>query len=59
MAVNREISQIMQLPDMKEKMAADAAEAPAPHTPAEYRAAVEKRITKWSSFVEKHGIKPD
>lgn len=59
MAVNREISQIMQLPDMKEKMAADAAEAPAPHTPAEYRAAVEKRITRWSGFVEKHGITPD
>ena len=59
MAINREISQIMQLPDMKEKMAADAAEAPAPHTPAEYRAGVEKRITRWGAFVEKHGINPE
>jgi tripartite-type tricarboxylate transporter receptor subunit TctC len=58
-AVNREVTQVMQLPDMKEKLAADAAEAPPPQTPAEYRAAVEKRIAKWSKFVETSGIKPE
>jgi tripartite-type tricarboxylate transporter receptor subunit TctC len=58
-AANRDVAQIMQMPDMQEKLAASAAEAPAPQTPAEYRAAVQKRITAWTKFVEDNNIKPD
>jgi len=58
-AMNREVTQVMQLPDMQKNLAASAAEAPAPQTPAEYRAAVQKRIATWTKFVEDNNIKPE
>jgi tripartite-type tricarboxylate transporter receptor subunit TctC len=59
MAMNKEVMAIMHLPDMKSKLDADGAEAEAPHTPQELRDRVEKRIQKWTAFVEKTGIKPE
>lgn len=59
LAVNRDVAQIMQTPDMQAKLAASAAEAPAPQTPAEYRAAVQKRIAEWTKFVEDNNITPE
>jgi tripartite-type tricarboxylate transporter receptor subunit TctC len=58
-AMNREVMQVMALAEMKSKLDADGAEAEEPHTPAEYRDRVAKRIAKWSAFVEAHGIKSE
>jgi len=58
-AMNREVLAIMHLPELKSKLEADGAEAEAPHTPQELRDRIEKRIAKWSAFVETSGIQPD
>jgi tripartite-type tricarboxylate transporter receptor subunit TctC len=57
-ALNREIVAVMNSPEMKARLAADGAEAPPPHTPAEYRAGVQERIEEASAFVQARGIKP-
>jgi tripartite-type tricarboxylate transporter receptor subunit TctC len=58
-AINQDVTQAMALPDMKVRLAADGAEAPGPHTPAQYRAKVEANIARWTQVVKTAGIQPD
>ncbi len=55
-AVNREVTRIVNLPDMKEKLAADGAEPAPPLSPAEYRVKVAKKIAQWSEVAKAAGI---
>lgn len=56
-ALNREISLVMNTQEMREKLAADGAE-PAPlHTPAAFRAVVNRQINQWEKFIRTSGIK--
>ena len=58
-AINREVTQVMNLPDMKAKLAADGAEPGPAQTPAQYRAKVEGNIARWVGVVEASGITPE
>ena len=57
--INREVTQVLQLPDMKARLAADGAEPQGPHTPAQYRAQVEQHIKRFTEVVKSAGITPD
>jgi len=58
-AINQEVTQVLAQPDMKARLAADGAEAPGPHTPAQYRTTVENNITRWAAVVKASGITAD
>jgi tripartite-type tricarboxylate transporter receptor subunit TctC len=56
-ALNREVSQTMNAPDVKERLAADGAEAAAPNTPEQFRRVIAGEIVKWDRLIKKLGIK--
>ena len=56
-ALNREVSQTMNAPEMKEKLAADGAEAAAPNTPEQFRKVIAGEIVKWDRLIKKLAIK--
>ncbi len=56
-SLNREISLVMNTPEMRDKLAADGAEPAAPHTPAAFKATVTKQINQWEKFIRSSGIK--
>ena len=56
--LNREVSETMNAPEVKEKLAADGAEAAAPNTPAEFRAVIAREIAKWDKLIKTGVIKP-
>lgn len=56
-ALNREVSQTMNAPEMKEKLAADGAEAAAPNTPEQFRKVIAGEIVKWGRLIKKLAIK--
>jgi tripartite-type tricarboxylate transporter receptor subunit TctC len=58
-AINRDVLQVMNQPDMKAKLAADGAEPGPVQTPAQYRAKVEANIKRWIGVVEASGITPE
>lgn len=57
--LNREAGQIMNGAEMKEKLAAEGAEAPAPHTPAQFGELIAKDIVRWDKFFRTTPIKFD
>ena len=56
--LNREVSETMNAPDVKEKLAADGAEAAAPNTPAQFRDVIAREIAKWDKLIKTGVIKP-
>ena len=55
--VNRDVLDVMHAPEMKEKLAADAAE-PAPyHTAEEFRESIAKEVELWEKFLRTSGFK--
>ncbi len=58
-AINRDINLVMNLPDMKARLAADGSEPAPAQTPTQYRAKVERNIGKWVGVVESLGIVPE
>ena len=56
-ALSRNIGQIMNSPDLKEKVAADGAEPAPPGSPAEFAARFAHEIDMWEQFIKTSGIK--
>ena len=55
--INRDVLDLMNSPEMKEKLAADAAEAAAPNTPEDFRKAIAREVEVWDKFIKTSGIK--
>ena len=56
-ALNRQVVQIMNSPDMKQKVAADGAEVAAPALPAAFKDKFAKQIEMWEKFMKTTKIK--
>jgi tripartite-type tricarboxylate transporter receptor subunit TctC len=56
-AMNREVSQVMNTADMRDKLAADGAEPAPAHTPAEFKATVIRQYNQWEKFINTSGVK--
>ena len=56
--LNREVSETMNAPEVKEKLAADGAEAEPPNTPAQFREVIAREIAKWDKLIKTGVIKP-
>ena len=54
---NREIDRILQLPDVKERMAGDGME-PAGGSPERFREVLQRDVAKWQKVVKIGNIKP-
>ena len=55
--LNREVSGLMSSPEVKERLAADGAEAAAPNTPAEFRGVITSEIARWEIIIRNLGIR--
>ncbi len=56
-AINKEVGQIMVLPDLRKILAADGVESPDPQSPEEFRDVVVQEYRRWAEFAKKSGIK--
>jgi len=56
-ALNREIVQIIQSPDMRARITADGAEPAPANSPAEFKARFAGQISMWEKFIKTSGIK--
>jgi len=56
--LNREVSETMNAPEVKDKLAADGAEAEPPNTPAQFRDVIAREIAKWDRLIKAGIIKP-
>ena len=55
--INRDLLAVVHSPDMKEKLAADAAEPAPRHTPEEFQKAIAREIELWDKFLRTSGIR--
>jgi len=55
--INRDVLEVMNSPEMKEKLAADAAEAAPPNTPDDFRKAIAREVEVWDKFIRTSGVK--
>jgi len=58
-ALNREVGEVMNTQEMRERMNADGFESAARHTPAEFRRVVNAQIDQWDKFIRTSGIRID
>ena len=58
LAVNREVSQIMNSAELRERLAAVGADPAPANSPAEYKAVVAKEIDLWEKFFKDTGLDP-
>ena len=56
-AINRDTSEVVNAPEMKERLAANAADATPPHTPAEFKKAMDQEIEHWRKFLSTANLK--
>lgn len=56
LTINREVSAIVNAPEMKEKLAADGAEAAAPNTPAQFRDLILAETQRWGKIINNLGL---
>ena len=56
--LNREMSETVNAPEVKEKLAADGAEAASPNTPAQFHDVIAREIAKWDKLIKSGVIKP-
>ncbi len=57
--VNREVSEYMNSPEVKARLATEATEAVRPHTPAQFRTEFVNEVNKWEKFFKTSGLKFD
>jgi tripartite-type tricarboxylate transporter receptor subunit TctC len=57
LAISREIGRVMSSPEVKEKIAADGAEAALPGTPPEFARRFAQEIDMWEKFMKTSGIR--
>jgi len=55
--LNREVGRVMNAPEVKDRLAADGAEAAAPNTPAEFRGVITGEIARWEKIIRNLGIR--
>ncbi|HTD89510.1 MAG TPA: tripartite tricarboxylate transporter substrate-binding protein [Burkholderiales bacterium] len=55
--INRDVMEVMYSPEMKEKLAADAAEPAPRHTPEAFQKSVAREVEMWDNFLKTSGIK--
>ena len=55
--LNREVSETMNAPDVKEKLAGDGAEAAPPNSPQQFRDLVRAEIARWGKVIKSLGLK--
>lgn len=55
--IHRDVTEIMYSPDMKEKLAADAAEPAPRQTPEELQKAIAREVEVWDKFIRTSGIR--
>jgi tripartite-type tricarboxylate transporter receptor subunit TctC len=55
--INRDVMDMMNSPEMKEKLTADAAEAAPPNTPEDFRKIITREVELWDKFIKTSGIK--
>ncbi len=58
-ALNRDVSEVVNAPDTKEKLAANAADATPPHTPAAFKQSLDQEIERWRKFLATANLKLD
>ena len=58
-SLNREVAAIVAGADVREKLAADGGEPPAPHTPSEMAAALARDVARWDRFFKSTTIRFD
>lgn len=59
LALNRDVTDVVNAPETKEKLAASGAQATAPHTPAEFRQALAQETERWRKFLSSANLKLD
>ena len=57
LVLNREVGALMNTPEVKERLAADGAEAAAANTPAQFRDLIHAEIARWGKIVKNLGIR--
>ena len=57
LTLNQTTAAVMTSPDVKERLAADGAEAAAANTPEEFRTLIATEITRWSAFLKRAQLK--
>jgi len=57
--LNQHVGQVMTLPDVKERLAADGAEAVASHPPEQFRALIAAEAKRWDTFIKTSKLKLD
>lgn len=56
LTLNREVSAVVNAPEMKERLAADGAEAAPPNTPAQFRALILAETQRWGKIINNLGL---
>lgn len=54
--IHQEVSNVMHLPEMRDKLAADGAEPAPRHTPAAFKASVLAQYEQWEKFIRTSGV---
>ncbi|HZN24845.1 MAG TPA: tripartite tricarboxylate transporter substrate binding protein [Burkholderiales bacterium] len=57
--VNQTIGSIMMLPDVRERLATDGAEAAPAHSPEQFRSTIANEIKRWDAFLKRAQLKLD
>src|SRR6185436_6158776 len=55
--LNREVTETMNAPEVREKLAADGAEAEGPNTPAQFREVIRAEIARWGKTIKSLGLR--
>ena len=55
--INRDVSDIMAMPDIKSRLAADGADVAPPNSPADFKATFIREVGRWERFVKTSGIR--
>src|SRR5688572_22543 len=55
--LNREVGALMNSPDVKERLAADGAEAAPANTPAQFRDLINSEVARWGKIIKSLGLK--
>jgi len=58
-AINRDVTQVLFLPDLHARLAADSSIPQPAHTPAQYRAKIEGNIARWTEVIKNAQITPE
>ncbi len=58
-AINRDVTQVLFLPDLRARLAADSSIPQPAHTPAQYKAKIEGNIARWTEVIKTAGITPE